>query len=62
MSVEETTVTPADLRAADEIWSTGNHAKVSAVSRFEEREMQPGPMAARSRALYWAFAKKNAAL
>ena len=60
--VEEATVTPADLREADEIWSTGNHAKVSTVSRFEEREMQPGPVAARSRELYWAFAKKNPVL
>lgn len=62
VSVEEATVTPKDLREADEIWSTGNHAKVTPVSRFEDREMQPGPMAARCRELYWGFAKKNAAL
>ena len=62
VSVEEVTVTSMDLREADEIWSTGNHAKVTPVSRFENREMQPGPMAARCRELYWGFAKKNAAL
>mgnify|MGYP003649291867 CR=1 FL=1 len=57
-----TSVTPKDLREADELWSTGNHAKVTPVSRFEDRELQPGPIAARCRELYWGYAKKNAAL
>lgn len=61
VTVEEVTVTPSDLREADEIWSTGNHAKVMPVTRFEEREMQPGPIAGKARELYWKFAKSSAA-
>ncbi|WP_420403440.1 branched-chain amino acid aminotransferase [Nisaea sp.] len=60
VTVEEKTVTPEDLRTADEIWSTGNHAKVMPVTRFEDREMQPGPMATKARELYWAYAKTGA--
>lgn len=59
VTVEEISVTPKDLREADEIWSTGNHAKVVPVTRFEDRQLQPGPLATRSRELYWKFAKSG---
>lgn len=54
--VTETTLTLDDFRQADEVFSTGNANKVLPVTRFEERDMQFGPMARRARELYWAYA------
>ncbi|AXS39904.1 branched-chain amino acid aminotransferase [Breoghania sp. L-A4] len=45
-----------DFLEADEIFSTGNYHKVVSVGRIEESEKQPGPVAAKARALYWDFA------
>ena len=41
---------------ADEIFSTGNHSKVVPVIGIEDRELQPGPVAAKARELYWDWA------
>ncbi len=41
---------------ADEIFSTGNYNKVVPVNRIETRDLQPGPVAAKARELYWDFA------
>ena len=46
-----------ELLEADEVFSTGNYAKVSPVVRIEDRDYQPGPVAAKARALYFDFAK-----
>lgn len=54
--VHETTLKYRDFLEADEIFSTGNYNKVVPVKRIDEREMQPGPIAARARQLYWDFA------
>jgi len=54
--VHETTLTVADFAAAEEIFVTGNIAKVMPVARFEDRPLAPGPVAARARALYWDWA------
>lgn len=56
MQVEETSLKVDDFAQADEIFLTGNASKVTAVRQFEDRTMQPGPVAARARALYWAWA------
>ncbi|WP_306145255.1 branched-chain amino acid aminotransferase [Roseibium sp. MMSF_3412] len=40
---------------ADEIFSTGNYSKVTPVKRIETRDLQPGPIGARARELYWDF-------
>jgi branched-chain amino acid aminotransferase len=56
VEVRETSLVVADFQAADEIFLTGNAAKVSTVTRFEDREMGPAPVAERARALYWDFA------
>ncbi|MGB0499325.1 MAG: aminotransferase class IV, partial [Rubricella sp.] len=56
MQVEEVTMLPGELDAADEIFLTGNAAKVMPVIGWEDRAMQPGPVAARARALYWDYA------
>lgn len=59
IKVEERIVAPKELETADEIFSTGNYGKVQQVTRFEERDMQPGPIGRRARELYWAFAAQN---
>jgi branched-chain amino acid aminotransferase len=56
VDVVEKTLFYEDLLAADEIFSTGNYAKVSPMIRIEDRELGVGPMFRRARALYWAFA------
>ncbi len=54
--VQETTLTVEDFLDADEIFTTGNYSKVVPVSRIEDRELQPGPMHAKARKLYWDWA------
>ena len=56
VEVVEKTLTYADFQGADEIFSSGNYGKVTPMIRLDERELQPGPIAQRARALYWAFA------
>ena len=48
-----------DFLEADEIFSTGNHSKVVPVTRIEDRDLQPGPIAKKARDLYWDFAHSN---
>ena len=55
-STVETTLTVEDFMDADEIFSTGNHSKVVPIIRIEDRELQPGPVAAKARELYWEWA------
>jgi branched-chain amino acid aminotransferase len=54
-TVEETAVTTADLLAADEIFSTGNLAKVVAASRYEDHAVPHGPVARNARRLYFEW-------
>lgn len=51
-----TSLTVADFMDADEIFTTGNYAKVGPVTRIENRELQAGPVAKRARELYWDWA------
>ena len=55
-TVKEAVVAPKDLLEADEIWSTGNHAKVVPITRIEDRPLQPGPLYKKARKLYWDYA------
>ncbi|TAJ33006.1 MAG: branched chain amino acid aminotransferase, partial [Reyranella sp.] len=57
ITVEERTVSVADLEDADELFTTGNAGKVQPVSRFESLDLQPGPIAARAHELYMAFSR-----
>ncbi len=52
----ERTLSVQDFLEADEIFSTGNHSKVVPVTRIEDRDLQPGPVAKRARELYWEWA------
>ena len=57
IEVVERTITFDEVREADEIFSTGNYAKVKPVTRIENRELQPGPIFRKARRLYWEFAR-----
>jgi branched-chain amino acid aminotransferase len=54
--VEEKSLVYADFEKADELWSCGNYAKVSPITRIDSRTLEPGPFYRQSRELYWAFA------
>jgi branched-chain amino acid aminotransferase len=56
VTVHERSLVYRDFLEADEIFSTGNFAKVLPVTRIDTRDLQPGPLYAKARELYWAFA------
>jgi branched-chain amino acid aminotransferase len=55
-TVVEATLSYADFLGADEIFSSGNFAKVAPVIRIDDRSLQPGPFYSQARKLYWDFA------
>jgi len=55
-TVVETPLRYADFQHADEIFSSGNFAKLSAITRIDDRDLQPGPMFRKASELYRAFA------
>ena len=59
VEVVETTLRVEDFHKADEIFVTGNIAKVMPVARFEERVFAATPMGLRARALYWDHAHRG---
>lgn len=59
--VQQTTLKISDFEEADEIFATGNYSKVMPVTRFKDRDLQLGPVAARARELYWQYAHAIAA-
>ena len=56
IDVQEVAVRPTDLDDADEIFSTGNYGKVTPVTRYEDRALQPGPVFRKAREMYMDFA------
>jgi len=56
VTVVEKTLAHRDFKDADEIFATGNYSKVVPVTRIEERTLAFGPLYAKARELYWAFA------
>jgi len=56
VTVVESTLSYRDFLGADEIFSSGNFAKVAPVVRIDDRSLQPGPFYAKARKLYWDFA------
>lgn len=56
VEVQERAVTWDEVMDADEVFSTGNWAKVVPVTRVESRDLQPGPIAKAARGLYWEYA------
>jgi branched-chain amino acid aminotransferase len=55
-AVVETSLRYEDFAGADEIFSAGNFAKLSAITRIDARDLQPGPVYRRAAALYREFA------
>ncbi len=56
VTVQECSLRYDDFLSADEIFSTGNYSKVMPVLRIDDRSLQPGPLYAKARKLYWDFA------
>ncbi|MFN4058138.1 MAG: branched-chain amino acid aminotransferase [Roseinatronobacter sp.] len=56
VEVVETSLTLADFDAAEEIFVTGNIAKVMPVARYLERDLGVPRMGKRARELYWDYA------
>ena len=54
--VYERTIGYEELRDADEIFSSGNLHKVVPITRIDGRDLQPGPIFAKARELYWEWA------
>ncbi|MCH8619962.1 branched-chain amino acid aminotransferase [Undibacterium sp. TS12] len=57
--VSERSVKPEELLTAKEIFNTGNYAKVTPCTRYENRELPIGEIATRARDLYFAFMENN---
>ena len=58
--LHERSVKPQEVLEADEIFSSGNYAKVQPCTRIEDRHLQAGKVYKRARELYWEFAHKGA--
>ncbi|MFN4159590.1 MAG: branched-chain amino acid aminotransferase [Gemmobacter sp.] len=56
VEVVETVLTFDDVRAADEVFATGNLSKIMPVTGFEDVAYPVGPVTAKARALYWDWA------
>jgi len=58
MTVEERRITYDELSAAEELFATGNYTKINPVIGIDDRTLPPGPVAARARDLYFAYAER----
>lgn len=58
-TVEERIVEFDEVLEADELFATGNYAKVLPCTKIEDRELQPGPVGTRARQLYFDFAENS---
>ena len=56
IDVHETRLTIADFDSAEEIFVTGNIAKITPVSRYQKRVLGKGRITMRARKLYWDYA------
>lgn len=59
IEVRETVLTLADFRAADEVFLSGNFAKVTPVSAFDDVDFKIGPVTRRVREIYWDWAQSQ---
>lgn len=58
-TVSERTLSFDDFRAADEVFATGNLAKIMPVLRFDDVSYPIGPMTTQARDLYWNWARAS---
>ncbi|MDU8928790.1 branched-chain amino acid aminotransferase [Alisedimentitalea sp. MJ-SS2] len=59
VKVHETVLSFEDFHAADEIFLSGNMAKVTPVTAFDDTQYQVGPVTRRVREMYWDWAASN---
>ena len=59
VALEEATLSVADVLAADEVFLSGNYAKVLPVTRVDEADYEIGPLARQARRLYFEFAERE---
>jgi branched-chain amino acid aminotransferase len=57
--VHQKTLRYSDFEAADEIFATGNFAKVVPITRIDARTLPKGPFYTKARQLYWDFARRQ---
>lgn len=60
VAVHERVLTYADFEDADEIFLSGNMAKVTPITAFEDTQYQVGPTTRRVREMYWDWALSEA--
>lgn len=56
MQVHETVLSFEDFRGADEVFMSGNMAKITPVKAFDDTRYQTGPVTRRVREMYWDWA------
>jgi branched-chain amino acid aminotransferase len=56
VGVVEKTLRYEEVFSADELFATGNYSKVVPVTKIGDRIVPMGPLYAKARELYWAFA------
>ncbi|PVA10090.1 branched-chain amino acid aminotransferase [Pelagivirga sediminicola] len=59
MTVHETVLSFDDFHDADEVFLTGNMAKVTPVTAFDETTYEVGPVTKRVREMYWDWAASS---
>lgn len=60
VKVHETVLSFDDFHSADEVFMSGNMAKMTPVTAFDDTSYQIGPMARRVREMYWDWAASAA--
>lgn len=60
VKVHETVLTFDDFHGADEVFLSGNMAKVTPVTAFEDTQYQVGPVTRQVREMYWDWAASTA--
>jgi len=58
LTIEERRISYDELRAADELFATGNYTKINPVTQIDDRALVSGPVAARALDLYFAYAER----
>ncbi len=60
VEVVERRITYPEVQDADEVFSSGNYAKVYPAIRIDDRDLQPGPVTKQARELYFEYARASA--
>lgn len=61
VKVHEAVLSFDDFRGADEVFLSGNMSKITAVTAFDDKNYQQGPVTKMARELYWDWAHSNKA-